>query len=322
MAEVVVREITLYFYRCIVPFLIVFGLIGHSLNVVLFTRRALLSNSCCNYYLAAACAAVIQIIFGQPFVFLRSGFNITFPNIWWCRVRNFCECSAYLISASFIGIASIDRFFSSCSQVKYRQWATVKVARCLFPIVIIVSCAIQAHILFMFEVAITQHDECWASNKTVYGLTIEIIFLVFHGLFYPLLTGTFGFLTVFNIRRRRHRHDHQYRQGCISPLRYHRIRDFQRMTLVQTACTIILTLPFGIYKLYGTVTRTQQKNTEQLAWEGFGMCLVQLLWFFNEVAGFYIYSLSSTKFRHELIKFLKENQCQQKKEPIQMITRL
>jgi hypothetical protein len=284
------------------PPLVVFGLVGHSLSMILFARPTLISNSCCNYCLAAACTALFQVIFGQPFRILHSGFGISLPIMWWCRVRNYIKYSAYLVSSSLITLASVDRFASSCRQVKYRRCASVQVARRLIPLVTIVAYMFQSHILFLFVVDATRDDECWAPLGTDYRWVVDIGFLMIHGFLYPLLMGTFGFLTVYNIR-----HQNFYcQQKRILHLQYCRLRDFQRMTLIQTVCVIVLTLPFALHKLYLTVTQYHHKTDEQLAWERLSMCLVRLLWFINDSAGFYIYSLSSVKFRRELFKLVDE----------------
>ncbi|CAF4320445.1 unnamed protein product, partial [Rotaria sordida] len=56
-------------------------------------------------------------------------------------------------------------------------------------------------------------------------------------------------------------------QNGASILRRHLIRDFQRMTLIQTASAIVFTLPYAIHKLNRTVTASLSKSPENLAWE-------------------------------------------------------
>ncbi|CAF4888054.1 unnamed protein product, partial [Rotaria sp. Silwood1] len=198
-------------------------------------------------------------------------------------------------------LASADRYVSSCSQVKYRRWANVKVARRLIPIVLIISCLCQSHILALFVIHEDEEDECWAPRATHYRLIFDSVFLIVHGIIFPILLGVFGFLTLYNIRRRRS----DQRNG-VTNLRLHRIRDFQRMTLVQTVCVMALTIPLAIHKLHRTMTPSDLKTPEKLAWERLSMSIVRFLWFLNDSGGFYIYSLSSMKFRRELLNFFDE----------------
>ncbi|CAF0976729.1 unnamed protein product [Rotaria sp. Silwood1] len=295
------NEITTNIYRFTFPPLIIFGLIGHILDIIIFTRPNLISNSCCNYFLTSSCVSIIQIVFGQLFRMLKGGYHIPIPVLWWCRVRRFLVYSASLASTAFITLASADRYVSSCSQVKYRRWADVKVARRLIPIVLIISCLCQSHILALFVVHEDEEDECWAPRATHYRLSFDSVFLIVHGIIFPVLLGVFGFLTLYNIRRRR-----SDQQNGVTNLRLHRIRDFQRMTLVQTVCVMALTIPLAIHKLHRTMTPSDLKTPEKLAWERLSMSIVRFLWFLNDSGGFYIYSLSSMKFRRELLNFFDE----------------
>ncbi|CAF4168048.1 unnamed protein product [Rotaria sordida] len=291
---------TTYVYRSTFPPLMFFGLIGHIINIIIFTRPNLISNSCCNYCLASSCVSIIQILFGQLFRMLKSGYGILISVLWWCRIRMFFLYSTSLASITLITLASADRYVSSCSQVKYRQWANIKVARRLIPIVLIISALYHSHMLALFVIHEDGDNECWAPRHSAYRLGYDISFLILHGLIFPVLLGIFGFLTIYNIRQR------QWfdQQNGPSNLRRHRVRDFQRMILVQTACTIIFTLPYAIHRLHRTITLSHQKSFEKLAWERLTMSIVRVLWFFHDSGAFYIYSLSSVKFRHELLKFL------------------
>ncbi|CAF4764946.1 unnamed protein product, partial [Rotaria sp. Silwood2] len=109
--------------------------------------------------------------------------------------------SAYLTSTALIILASADRYASSCYQVKYRQGAHVKVAPRLISIVLIISDLCHSHMLTLFAVNKNEDNECWALKNTDYRLSFDIGFFIAHGLIFPLLMSTFGFLTICNVRR-------------------------------------------------------------------------------------------------------------------------
>ena len=296
------NQITNQIYRWAFPPLVIFGLVGHLLNMILFTRPNLIRNSCCNYCLASSCMALIQIVFGQFFRLLKSGYDLVVTVVWWCRLRVFLLYAAYLASTTFITLAAIDRFASSCDQVKHRRWACIKVARRIIPIVLIVTGLCHVHILVLFVIDHERNNECWAPRGTTYRLAFDATFLVAHGFMSPVLMGIFGYLTVYNIRQRRIARQ----QNIVSDVKRHRLRDFQRMTLVQIISVVVLTLPFAMYKLHRTLTHSHHKTLERLAWERLAMCIVRLLWFSHDSTAFYIYSLASVKFRRELFEFLRE----------------
>ncbi|CAF3016669.1 unnamed protein product [Rotaria sp. Silwood2] len=287
-------------YRYGIPSTCIFGLTGHIINLFLFTRPTLIYSSCCNYFLASSCVALFQILFSQPIHFLQLGLGIDLTNIWWCRIRFYVAHSAYMTSSFLITLASADRFASSCRQVKHRRWANFTIARKLIPIVIIIACAVNIHILGMFTINHEHRNECWAPHGNIYRFIFDII-LVSHIIIYPILIGTFGLLTVYNIRRS-HIQQQLLSFNC-------RVRDLQRMTLVQTVCIIVFTLPYAILKLHRTIMTSNNNDVSDIYWavERLITCFVDFGCYINDGAGFYIYSLSSITFRRTLLQFINEH---------------
>ncbi|CAF3282745.1 unnamed protein product [Rotaria sp. Silwood2] len=80
-----------------------------------------------------------------------------------------------------------------------------------------------------------------------------------------------------------------------------KIKDFQRMVFTHLMCFILLTMPSAIHKLYNSVTIYHSKDLLRREWEKLCLCIVCVLWFANDASGFYIYSLSSKKFRREFL---------------------
>ncbi|CAF2811071.1 unnamed protein product [Rotaria sp. Silwood2] len=128
--------------------------------------------------------------------------------------------------------------------------------------------------LTLFAVNKNEDNECWALKNADYRLGFDIGFFIAHGLIFPLLMSTFGFLTICNIRRQQRYSD---QQNGTSNLRRYRVRDFRRMTLVQTACAIIFILPYVIQKLHRTVTDSDCERPEEVAWERLSLCIVRVL---------------------------------------------
>ncbi|CAF4863440.1 unnamed protein product [Rotaria sp. Silwood2] len=80
-----------------------------------------------------------------------------------------------------------------------------------------------------------------------------------------------------------------------------KIKDFQRMIFTHLLCFILLTMPFAIHKLYNGVTIYHSKDLLRREWKNLSLRIVRILWFANEASGFYIYSLSSKKFRRKFL---------------------
>lgn len=299
------EQVTRYIYQIVFPPLIILGIIGHVLNIILFTRSTFKAVSFCNYCLAASCVAIVEILLGQVFRLLDSGFEVQWSYLWLCRIRLWVLYSSYFSSACLITLAAFDRFASSCRCVKYRQLANINIARRVIPITLIFSGIFYSHILVLFEIDKTKQNDCWGRKHGPYKFVPDIIFIVTEGLIYPLLMGIFSFLTMYNIR---HRHC-IYEKYVVPRCKGHRIRDFQRVALVQTISTIILTLPFAIQRLYRTITYHLDKDNERVAWEELVVCLARILWLIHDSTTFVLYTWTSVKFRRELREFV--HQCLQ-----------
>jgi hypothetical protein len=286
----VLQHITRMIYRVGFTTIFIFGIIGHLFNMRLFTRPTLMKNSCCNYFLASSCMAFIELFFGVFVRMLYLGYQIDtreFTLDWWCKTRLSIIYTSYLISSALTTMASFDRYASSCRQTRYRRFCRPIVAHRIIAIVIVIGCMANSHMPFNLIIV---NGECW-TRPGVYRIFYDIFFLFMHGLCYPLLSGTFGLLTIRNLRR------------CRLPRVWHdKMKDFQIMTFAQTICVILLTMPFAIHKLHSTVTEHHSKSLIQRERENLSMSVVRILWFTNDCVGFYIYSLSSTKFRRELIE--------------------
>jgi hypothetical protein len=288
------QHITREIYRVGLTIIFILGVIGHLFNVRLFTRSTLMKNSCCNYFLALSCMALIQLFFGVLVRMLYLGYQIDtreFTLEWWCKTRVSIIYTSYLISSALMTLASFDRYASSCRQTRYRRFCRPIVAHRIIVIVIVVGCIANSHMPFNLVIV---NGDCWTGSGS-YRIFYDIFFLLIHSVCCPLLSGAFGLLAISNLRR------------CRLPrLCLDKTRDFQMMTFAQTICAILLTMPFDIHKLYMAVTDHHLKSPMQHEWENLTMCIVRTLWLTYNCAGFYIYSLSSTTFRREFFASFRQ----------------
>jgi hypothetical protein len=78
-----------------------------------------------------------------------------------------------------------------------------------------------------------------------------------------------------------------------------------RMLTAQVLVIIICTLPFSIYLLYSTFTATLTKSTLRIAQENLAFQIVGAVTYFAHSSSFYLYTLTGTIFRNELIKRIR-----------------
>jgi hypothetical protein len=62
--------------RSVYPIILLFGIISNILNIYVFTRPALVRNSCCMYFLSSSVAALIYTVINLPLRILQMGYNI------------------------------------------------------------------------------------------------------------------------------------------------------------------------------------------------------------------------------------------------------
>ncbi|CAF4315443.1 unnamed protein product [Rotaria sp. Silwood2] len=283
------KHITQETYRIGLTIIFVLGVIGHLFNLRLFTRPTMIKSSCCQYFLASSYVCLIRLFLGVFVRMLYLGYQVNTGDStieWWCKIRVAIVYTLYLVSSALNTVASLDRYASSCRQSRYRRFCEPIVAHRMIAIVIVAACIINSHMLF--NVVIVNGD-CW-TKPGWYRIAYDIFFLVVYSFCCPLLSGIFGLLTIKNLRQ------------CHLPRLYQaKMKDFQVMTFAHTICFILLTTPFAVHKLYWAVIGHHPVSSMQGQWEGLSMCIVRVVWFTNDGAGFYIYSLSSARFRVSLL---------------------
>jgi hypothetical protein len=75
-----------------------------------------------------------------------------------------------------------------------------------------------------------------------------------------------------------------------------------RMLVGQVLVIIIATFPFTIYQLYTSLTLNLSKNTLRIALENLLGEIAGVLTYFAHSSSFYLYTLTGTVFRKELLK--------------------
>lgn len=121
----------------------------------------------------------------------------------------------------------------------------------------------------------------------------------------------FGFLTVRNIRRVRHRVNIQGngRQVALRPPysgMAGRSREYQilRMILIQLAVYVVTCIPFPVYLMYAAVTVQATKSTVESALDRFFSAIAYMFTNINFSATFYIYVLTARVFRKDLKRLI------------------
>lgn len=281
------------------------GIIGGVWNILIFRHHSFRSSSCCTYMLIGSIASLIQLIFGLLTRILSDGFQMDWAlvNIAWCKIRNYVTLCASLTALSCFVWTAMDRFFSTCQQIKWRHLNSIYIAKqiCLLTLTIWMLIALP---VLVYSIPMHSRGVCGYSS-VVWSLISTYFFNLFcYGIFPWFLMSLFGILALKNLR-----HIHRRR---INPLPQPVIRRMARldhqltsMLFLQIIIAIISSVPYCIQNIYNNLTQTISKSSERQAVENLILQLVRLAFYFNYISMFYVNYISSPIFRRLSKKVLK-----------------
>ncbi|CAF0783129.1 unnamed protein product [Adineta steineri] len=303
-------------------FMFIFGLIGSCWNILIFRHYSLRLSSYCTYILILSIASLIQLLFNLSDRIIDQGFGIhwTIYNIAWCKLRYYIAQCTSLIALSCLVYSSIDRFFSTCHQIKWRRLNSVYIAKqiCLFTILFWMIITIPTLIYIKPIQLTTDHCVCQSSSLIWSKIIIYFFNLCCYGIFPWVFMSLFGFLTWKNTRQIRN-----HRVGVISTMNLTRMARFDdqlaSMLFLQIIICIISSIPFCIQNIYYCLTQTISTNLYRQAQENLFFQIAYLIFYFNYISTFYSNYLSSNIFRH-VSKEVLMNLCKKREDVSREIT--
>ena len=283
---------------------IIFGTFGNLFNLIIFSRRALRTNPCSMYFFVGSINNLYVIYLPLLTRYLGSTWNIdpsTTNNVW-CKLRNFLIYPPLTLALWFIVLASIDRFFSSSSNPRFRQLSNMSLARKSIIIITIVIFLSYVHILIFFKtVTIGPMNSCimWPYEYVIFlSFFAPIISCVL-----PIvLMSIFGILMIINVRNVHNRILPQFNNGRNERWRSHD-RQLIVMLLFQVLVITLISTPYfalAIYNAIAVVIFQYKLSSSGEAIYNFSYNLFRLLYYTNPIISFYIYTLTGPKFRAEL----------------------
>lgn len=289
----------------------IMGVIGCLWNILIFRHHSFRLSSCCTYMLIGSIASLIQIIFGLLSRILSDGFHMDWAliNIAWCKIRNYVTLCASLTALSCFVWTAMDRFFSTCRQIKWRYLNSVYIARQICVLTIIFWMVVTLPTLIYIKPIYTK-GIC-ASSSVIWSLVITYFFNLFCYAIFPwFFMCLFGISALKNLRHINRRRVNPVPLPVLT--RMARIdNQLTSMLFLQIIIAIISSVPFCVQSIYNNLTQSIIKNDERQALENLILQLVRLAFYFNYISMFYVNYLSSPIFRRLSKKVLK-NLCRKK----------
>ncbi|CAF1648792.1 unnamed protein product [Adineta ricciae] len=244
------------------------------------------------------------VIFSIPSIYAYYYFNPMSYFMLYCKIRMYIiQITSFVYRWSYT-IASFDRYILSSSNARLRKFASVQIAiRVLFGIVLI-SLIYSVYIPFVYEIKSLVCSIFNNSNMTLFTSLSSIIL----GAFIPILI-----MIICTLLTRKNLKEKRERRQNLSIREEKRDRQALRMLFVQILVFIIITLPWMGYSINNVISSyTPNKTSDRIIIENFITTMAGALAFLFPSLSFYLYTLTSSMFRTELIlliKFLTHWKC-------------
>jgi len=273
--------------------LLVLGTIGNISNILVFTRPLLRKNPCSIYFISSSTINFFSLYVGllTPFLGLYN-LDPTQSINSLCKIRFYLRYSTITLSTWFILLACIDRYISSSANINIRLWSSVPLAKRIVCITGII-CFIIPYTQVFYCYTVTPNNVCTYQNSMC-KLVNDIILLICNSGIPPLLMVLVSILTIRNVK-----HSNRINAG-------RRRRDTQliRILFIQVFVLVLFSIPVAIQKLYTCSTSSMVKSPLVTAIENLVNQISIEISYISNSTTFYIYSLTSKKYRQEVLHIL------------------
>ncbi|CAF3917762.1 unnamed protein product [Rotaria sp. Silwood1] len=300
------------------PYLIIIfpiGLIGNIFNTIIFSRHSLRLNSCSLYFLSISFFHIIVLIIGCLFrlINLFLGYDLSSTSLIFCKFRAYIVVVGYVISRHLLCLISIDRWMITSTNIFIHRQCNRKTTQLIIIISIIFWLLIEIFIPIGFYI---ENNNCIPSLNPFYLFMYRIIDLLCT-LFPFFILIIFTCLLLKNLLRNKifpntnhpivissslRMNDNQYFLRIVNTYsRKYTNKDYHliRLCFFQVIVFILLNLPAASYSLYSYITRMNIKTINHLAIDSFLNAIVSNLAYTHCALTFYLYTMTSKKFRKE-----------------------
>ena len=297
----------------------ILGIYGCLWNILILRHHSFRLSSCCIYMLVGSIVSIIQIFFGLLPRIVTEGFRLdwTLTNIAWCKIRNYItQCASLTVLSCFIWTA-IDRFFSTCREIKWRYLNSVYIAKqiCLLTLIFWMLFTLPT---LVYTQPVEIRRACVSSSVIWAKISLYFITLLCYGILPWFLMSLFGILTLKNLRQTQRRRVNPLSQTVVT--RMAKIdHQLTSMLFLQIIIAIISSVPFCVQSIYNNLTLTIEKTTYRQAQENLSLQIVRVAFYLNYVSTFYVNYLSSPIFRR-ISKRVLRNLCLKKDDISREIT--
>ncbi len=181
-ASKISHQVTIYLG---IPIFIL-GVIGGCLNFIVFLSLKIFRQSSCAFYLTVmSLVDVGYLITGLLTFIMMYGFSIdwTEQSRFYCIFREGFVHICMLVSLTCLCLATIDQYLATCSSPRRQQLCSIKLARCVCMISVLVWCLYGIAFFISYDLIVvpsTGELECMVINNRFqqYFQTVHVLILL------------------------------------------------------------------------------------------------------------------------------------------------
>jgi hypothetical protein len=275
--------------------LLVLGSIGNIINLLVFSRPSLRTSPCSLYFISASIANFISLYVGllTPFLALYN-LDPTQKSTLLCKLRIYIRFVTITLSTWFILFACINRFLSSSKYIHYRSWSSIdRTKRTIFLSTITVIACPYTHLFYCYS--INEKRICTFLSNSCKSITDGILILCNSGV-PPVLMLLFSLFTIRNVKHFTGHHIHNRRHVQIT-----------RILFIQVLILVLFSIPITGQKLYSFIDIFQSESFMTTAINNLINQVTIEISYVNNSITFYVYSLTSRKFRAAVRQLLSSD---------------
>ncbi|CAF1123661.1 unnamed protein product [Rotaria sordida] len=287
----------------------IFGLIGHSLSIYVFTRRQFRSNPCTRYFLASTISGCTVVYLTIPFRLLQIVYNIDIfiHSHAGCRILSYLFNCFRILPSWFIALASIDRFLCSSTNATLRRWSNIRIASRTILITILLNGIIYSHMPFNYTIFVSPRSCAIAGSS--YQAFYSIWNLFFFAWVPTICMFIFGLLTIRHVRQGKKRVAAQNTQNTQNNAQRNQKkvdRQLIQMLIIQCLVYGSISTANSVFQLYVSITNTVMiKNDFEKVRDNSVLSVMNATTIFGPCMSFYLFLMSSQLFRSELMNLFR-----------------
>jgi hypothetical protein len=229
----------------------------------------------------------------------------------YCKIWYYLQQSTGMMFRWLMSAACLDRYTLTSTDARLRRFASAYVAHRVVAVIVLIWIVFSVPLLFLYD---SRAGNCFI----VYGFGAGLynaIFTIINTYAIPIsVMVTCSLLIRRNLAKKRARRQVNIgQQQRINDRKYlQRRRDQQSLAMLFAQVVVFITLitPWVIFSIYNAISlNIQNKSADRLAIERFLSSLVGSLILLFPTASFYLYTLTSSIFRKELLIMLRSIPC-------------